>query len=106
MVGVAQLVEHRVVVPGVAGSSPVTHPIVRPRQRPGPRLGGQAVSVPGDRLQVALDPGPQKQPVVHAYEARAVKLRQRPPARSPTGPRALLLEPSRPPSVPRLYPSP
>src|SRR4051812_32226395 len=26
MVGVAQLVEHRVVVPGVAGSSPVTHP--------------------------------------------------------------------------------
>ena len=27
MVGVAQLVEHRVVVPGVAGSSPVTHPI-------------------------------------------------------------------------------
>src|SRR5947208_10366219 len=30
MVGVAQLVEHRVVVPGVAGSSPVTHP---PRTR-------------------------------------------------------------------------
>ncbi len=27
MVGVAQLAEHRVVVPGVAGSSPVTHPI-------------------------------------------------------------------------------
>src|SRR3954449_1790158 len=27
MVGVAQLVEHPVVVPGVAGSSPVTHPI-------------------------------------------------------------------------------
>src|SRR3954449_8639929 len=26
MVGVAQLVEHRVVVPVVAGSSPVTHP--------------------------------------------------------------------------------
>ena len=26
MVGVAQLVEHRVVIPGVAGSSPVTHP--------------------------------------------------------------------------------
>ena len=27
MVGVAQLVEHRVVVPGVAGSSPVAHPM-------------------------------------------------------------------------------
>ncbi len=27
MVGVAQLVEHRVVAPVVAGSSPVTHPI-------------------------------------------------------------------------------
>ncbi len=26
MVGVAQLVEHRVVVPGVAGSNPVAHP--------------------------------------------------------------------------------
>jgi hypothetical protein len=31
MVGVAQLVEHWVVVPGVAGSSPVTHPTDRPR---------------------------------------------------------------------------
>ncbi len=28
MVGVAQLAEHWVVVPGVAGSSPVTHPIL------------------------------------------------------------------------------
>jgi hypothetical protein len=27
MVGIAQLVEHLVVVQGVAGSSPVTHPI-------------------------------------------------------------------------------
>jgi hypothetical protein len=31
MVGVAQLVEHLVVVQDVAGSSPVTHPIARPR---------------------------------------------------------------------------
>ena len=31
MVGVAQTVEHWVVIPGVAGSSPVTHPIRRPR---------------------------------------------------------------------------
>src|SRR5690606_25336954 len=31
MVGIAQLVEHRVVVAGVAGSSPVTHP----REAPG-----------------------------------------------------------------------
>lgn len=29
MVGVAQLVEHRVVVARVAGSSPVTHPNMR-----------------------------------------------------------------------------
>ncbi len=36
MVGVAQLVEHRVVVPVVAGSSPVTHPMQTPsRRRPG-----------------------------------------------------------------------
>ena len=28
MVGIAQLVEHLVVVQGVAGSSPVTHPMV------------------------------------------------------------------------------
>ena len=28
-VGVAQLVEHRIVVPDVAGSIPVTHPISR-----------------------------------------------------------------------------
>ncbi len=27
VVGIAQLVEHRVVIPCVAGSSPVTHPI-------------------------------------------------------------------------------
>ncbi len=34
MVGVAQLVEHLVVVQDVAGSSPVTHPKVRCRPRP------------------------------------------------------------------------
>ena len=28
MVGVAQLVEHRVVAPVVVGSSPITHPIL------------------------------------------------------------------------------
>jgi hypothetical protein len=27
MVGVAQLVEHRVVAPAVVGSNPITHPI-------------------------------------------------------------------------------
>ena len=27
MVAIAQLVEHRIVIPGVAGSSPVGHPI-------------------------------------------------------------------------------
>ena len=27
MVGVVQLAEHRIVVPGVVGSSPITHPI-------------------------------------------------------------------------------
>ena len=29
VVAVAQLVEHRIVVPGVAGSTPVSHPICR-----------------------------------------------------------------------------
>ncbi len=38
MVGVAQLVEHRVVVPGVAGSSPVTHPMVSSETRKGSRV--------------------------------------------------------------------
>ena len=28
MVGIAQLAEHRIVVPGVVGSSPITHPIL------------------------------------------------------------------------------
>src|SRR5262249_12599195 len=32
MVVVAQLVEHRVVVPGVAGSSPVSHPLISKRR--------------------------------------------------------------------------
>ena len=30
MVGVAQLVEHRVVAPAVVGSNPITHPIFAP----------------------------------------------------------------------------
>ena len=33
MVGVAQLVEHRVVVPVVAGSSPVAHPMSNEAER-------------------------------------------------------------------------
>src|SRR5215211_8697001 len=39
MVVVAQLVEHRVVVPGVAGSSPVDHPIHAGTSRPGRQTG-------------------------------------------------------------------
>ncbi len=31
MVGVAQVVEHRVVAPVVVGSSPITHPISKPQ---------------------------------------------------------------------------
>ena len=31
MVGVVQLAEHRIVVPGVVGSSPITHPIKKDR---------------------------------------------------------------------------
>ncbi len=31
MVGIAQLAEHRIVVPGVVGSSPITHPIMELR---------------------------------------------------------------------------
>ncbi|MDT4993123.1 MAG: hypothetical protein QOH97_3015 [Actinoplanes sp.] len=38
MVVVAQLVEHRVVVPGVAGSSPVDHPKQFRRSRPWSQL--------------------------------------------------------------------
>ena len=34
MVSVVQLVEHRIVVPVVAGSSPVAHPILKKRQAP------------------------------------------------------------------------
>ena len=30
MVGLAQLAEHRIVVPGVVGSSPISHPIKNP----------------------------------------------------------------------------
>ena len=30
MVGVAQLVEHRIVVPAVVGSIPIVHPIFKP----------------------------------------------------------------------------
>src|SRR3954453_7987082 len=41
MGGVAQLVEHRVVVPGVAGSSPVTHPMCRSRTTTDVGLGTQ-----------------------------------------------------------------
>ena len=37
MVGVAQLVEHRVVAPVVVGSSPITHPILKKRRRPADR---------------------------------------------------------------------
>ena len=35
MVGVVQLAEHRIVVPGVVGSSPITHPIknISPQKR-------------------------------------------------------------------------
>jgi hypothetical protein len=33
MVGIAQLVEHLVVVQGVAGSSPVTHPKKNPESK-------------------------------------------------------------------------
>ena len=33
MVGVAQVVEHRVVAPVVVGSSPITHPISKPQWR-------------------------------------------------------------------------
>src|SRR3954471_17726727 len=60
VVGVAQLVEHRVVVPGVAGSSPVTHPrrgesapVFGPGQlfdhRSGQVLTGRQVPHPCDR---------------------------------------------------------
>jgi hypothetical protein len=55
MVGVAQLVEHRVVVPGVAGSSPVAHPMQSRRSAVfratlPPSLGGSVVLFGGDSV--------------------------------------------------------
>ena len=47
MVGVAQLVEHRVVVPGVAGSSPVAHPTSISIESPWSRTGQGPSAVPG-----------------------------------------------------------
>ena len=32
MVGIVQLAEHRIVVPGVVGSSPITHPMKKARE--------------------------------------------------------------------------
>ena len=60
MVGVAQLVERRVVVADVAGSSPVTHPSTR-QPRPGerfraglPRQRGDAVKATSRRSRQSL----------------------------------------------------
>ena len=46
MVGVVQLVEHRIVVPSVAGSSPVTHPINAWRKGRSVRSGPFAIDQP------------------------------------------------------------
>ena len=41
MVAVAQLAEHRVVVPGVVGSNPISHPMQLQQFSPGPRTGAE-----------------------------------------------------------------
>ena len=51
MVGVAQLVEHRVVIPVVAGSSPVTHPMST-GHRPAPAPGRTAYVALGDSISI------------------------------------------------------
>ena len=62
MVGVAQQVEHRVVIPVVAGSSPVTHPdIVLPD--------ALMTAVGGVR---SLDPRPVTAPITQRHLAVAV----------------------------------
>src|SRR5689334_17002574 len=87
MVGVAQLVEHWVVVPGVAGSSPVTHPGRgaasgggQPRGRPGsvtgvPRMTdtvaytpAQAVALMADRVRQLADSPPVDELLQRALE--------------------------------------
>jgi len=50
MVGVAQLVEHLVVVQDVAGSSPVTHPTAQPPIRRGMRVSAPTGEHPGRYL--------------------------------------------------------
>ena len=50
MVGVAQLVEHRIVTPGVEGSNPFVHPILR--ETPDLRSGVFVSSVPADVVEL------------------------------------------------------
>ncbi len=72
MVGVAQLVEHLVVVQVAAGSSPVTHPTGRPRpaRRPGPPL---------TRGRAAVHRGPDRAHWLHSMDRfRAARARSRP----------------------------
>ncbi len=57
MVGVAQLVEHRIVAPGVVGSIPIVHPIFRSARPRGLRFHFQAVSRGVVELVDTLDLG-------------------------------------------------
>ena len=62
MVGVAQLVEHRVVVPGVAGSSPVTHP--KQDEPPKPFRPGSQDDAAGSGREIAIK-CPVYMPITH-----------------------------------------
>ena len=64
LVGVAQLVEHRVVVPGVAGSSPVTHPKRSSAVRPGSTRPAGGPGPPG-LGRVACWPRRRRRPAAH-----------------------------------------
>ena len=47
MVGVAQLVEHRIVIPAVVGSNPIVHPIFLKKQSIDSALAKRAISSTG-----------------------------------------------------------
>src|SRR5712664_1916704 len=87
MVGVAQLVEHWVVVPGVAGSIPVTHPneqVARTIARPGhPHLPTRFEAHVPPVLTFPRSAGPQAQLAPLAQLAEQLALNQRVRGSSP-----------------------
>ena len=90
MVGIAQLVEHRIVVPGAEGSSPFTHPTYKgigSDPNPFSLTVGRSVTVTHQTLTLILWVRvPPSQPDVRAgllHSAAGQRLRRRPTAPSP-----------------------